>query len=157
MVRETVLFDGIWVSQNVMNILCGQQDDYFTVTMEKGEIFLRGNLLAAPASQNTKMFPVNHFFPFPSHLLSFNFTPWPTFYYTDLVLFFRHHSQADDWVDILIICRDTGISVREKSTEIATAQVKYKTDQFQEFYIGGAPQELRERCWVLTFSHLKEK
>lgn len=43
-----------------MNILCGQQDDYFTVTLEKGEIFLRGNLLAAPASLNIKIFPVSH-------------------------------------------------------------------------------------------------
>lgn len=129
-----------------MNILCGQQDDYFTVTMEKGEIFLRGNLFSATASRNSKMFPVNHFFPFPSHLLSLNFTPWPTFDYTDLVLFFRHHSQTNDWVDILIVCINTGISVRENGKEIVTAQARYKTDQFQEFYIGGAPQELRERC-----------
>lgn len=50
------------MSENVMNILCGQQDDYFTVTMEKGNIYLHGNLLAAPASKNIKKFPVNDFF-----------------------------------------------------------------------------------------------
>ncbi|XP_075877558.1 laminin subunit alpha-3-like isoform X2 [Nelusetta ayraudi] len=96
-------------SENGLLLYVGTEDDYFTVTMEKGEIFLHGNLVSATTSLNRKIFP------------------------------------TDDWVDILIICRNTGISVREKGAEIATAQAKYKTDQFQEFYIGGAPQELRER------------
>lgn len=61
MLQEIHQFD--CVMENVMNISCGQQDDYFTVTMEKGKIYLRGNLLSAPASNNIKKFPVSDFFP----------------------------------------------------------------------------------------------
>lgn len=60
MVQETYHCD--CMSENVMNFFCGQQDDYLTVTMEKGIIYLRGNLLAAPASNNVKKFPVNDLF-----------------------------------------------------------------------------------------------
>lgn len=38
------------------------QDNYFTVTMEKGEVFLRSNLLDAPATKGGKSFPVRSFF-----------------------------------------------------------------------------------------------
>lgn len=30
---------------------------------------------------------------------------------------------------------------------VASTQAVYKNDQFKEFYIGGAPQELREKYW----------
>lgn len=64
--KQTSLTD---MSENVMHVYCRHQDDYFTVTMEKGIIYLRGNLIAAPASKNIKKFPVT----FP-HLSSFHFT-----------------------------------------------------------------------------------
>lgn len=36
-------------------------------------------------------------------------------------------------------------SFRVASEEVAKANAAYKSDQFKEFYIGGLPQELRER------------
>lgn len=39
------------------------------------------------------------------------------------------------------------MTIRVAGVEVAVAQAVYKNDQFKEFYIGGAPQELRERCW----------
>lgn len=68
---------------------------------------------------------------------------WPTF---DLVFLFGHHSQTDDWEDMLIICNQESLLVRARKKEIAKAAAKYKISQFKEFYVGGAPQELRERC-----------
>lgn len=37
------------------------------------------------------------------------------------------------------------MTVRVAGVEVAAAQAVYKNDQFKEFYLGGVPQELRER------------
>lgn len=67
-------------------------------------------------------------------------------YFVHIVLFRRHHFQTSKWEDIQIISLQTGkLSVRVAGEEVAAAQAVYKNDQFKEFYIGGAPQELRER------------
>ncbi|KAG7214822.1 hypothetical protein INR49_010714 [Caranx melampygus] len=53
---------------------------------------------------------------------------------------------TSDWVNILIISTRTGsLSVRAGKTVLASAQAEYSNDDFEEFYIGGAPQDLRER------------
>lgn len=68
------------------------------------------------------------------------------FYFVHIVLFFRHHFQTENWVEVNIISSPQGkMSVRIAGKEVATAQAAYKNDQFKEFYVGGAPQELRER------------
>lgn len=38
------------------------------------------------------------------------------------------------------------MAVRMASKEVASAQAAYKNDDFKEYYIGGAPKDLRERC-----------
>lgn len=43
------------------------------------------------------------------------------------------------------------ISVRLASDIVATALLAYKIDEFKEYYIGGAPQDLREKYVVLIF------
>ncbi|XP_037132642.1 laminin subunit alpha-3-like isoform X1 [Syngnathus acus] len=51
-----------------------------------------------------------------------------------------------DWVDILIILTSKGkFTVRIANKEVATAQVQFAMDDFKEFYIGGAPMEMREK------------
>lgn len=49
-------------------------------------------------------------------------------------------------MEILVICTAAKISVRESGVEIAAAAVKYPISDFKEFYVGGVPQQLRERC-----------
>lgn len=38
------------------------------------------------------------------------------------------------------------MTVRISSEDVAVAQAAYTNDHFKEYYVGGAPQELRERC-----------
>lgn len=81
-----------------------------------------------------------------SFLLLFSPLILPTFNDIDLVSLFCRHFQTDDWVEIQVICTSRKIMVRESGKELASADVAYKLDQFKEFYVGGAPLELRERC-----------
>ncbi|XP_031150036.1 laminin subunit alpha-3 isoform X3 [Sander lucioperca] len=96
-------------SENGLLLYIGSEDNYFTVTIEKGVIFLRSNLLQAPATTNEKTFPLS------------------------------------DWADILFVSTKGRITVRLANKEVASAKAAYDQDAFQEFYIGGAPQDLRER------------
>ncbi|XP_068196189.1 laminin subunit alpha-3-like isoform X2 [Antennarius striatus] len=97
-------------SENGLILYIGSENYYFTVTMEKGFIFLRSNLLTGPVTKNDKMFPTN------------------------------------DWTDILIISTVQGkMTVRIASKDVVTVQAPYKNDDFKEYYVGGAPQDLRER------------
>lgn len=71
---------------------------------------------------------------------------WRTF------LVFLFFLQLSDWKDILIILKSNGeISVRIASKTVATAQSTYNIDEFKEYYIGGAPQDLREKYVVIIF------
>nr|XP_020451525.1 laminin subunit alpha-3 [Monopterus albus] len=96
--------------ENGLLLYMGTEDKYFTVTMEKGFIFIRSNLINSPATNNKK-FSVN-------------------------VL-----------TEILIIFQKTGKILARTTTEgeMAAAQAEFNTDEFKEFYIGGAPQDVRER------------
>ncbi|XP_026231324.1 laminin subunit alpha-3 isoform X2 [Anabas testudineus] len=56
-----------------------------------------------------------------------------------------------DWKDILIVMKSNGeISVRLASDIVATALLAYKIDEFKEYYIGGAPQDLREKSNITS-------
>lgn len=51
-----------------------------------------------------------------------------------------------DWTDIQVIATNKGkLMVRTDSKEAASVQAQYSLDDFKDFYIGGAPRELRER------------
>lgn len=53
---------------------------------------------------------------------------------------------VDDWVEVLIISKNTGVmTVRVANKEVAKANAAYTNSKFKEFYVGGAPQDLRER------------
>uniref|UniRef100_A0A7N6AH40 Laminin subunit alpha 3 n=1 Tax=Anabas testudineus TaxID=64144 RepID=A0A7N6AH40_ANATE len=59
--------------------------------------------------------------------------------------------QISDWKDILIVMKSNGeISVRLASDIVATALLAYKIDEFKEYYIGGAPQDLREKSNITS-------
>ncbi|XP_061878635.1 laminin subunit alpha-3-like isoform X1 [Entelurus aequoreus] len=97
-------------SENGLLFYIGSKDNYFAVTVEKGIVYLRSNLLQAPATNSLKIFPTN------------------------------------DWVDVLIILTNKGkFVVRIANKEVATANVPFDHNDFQEYYIGGAPQDLREK------------
>ncbi|XP_070830251.1 laminin subunit alpha-3-like [Chaetodon trifascialis] len=102
-------------AENGLLFYIGSEDNYFTVTLEKGIIVLRGNLLNEPVKQqqDKKIFPTT------------------------------------EWAEILIISTAQGkLSVRVTSngkTDTISAQASYKNDDFKEYYIGGAPQALREK------------
>ncbi|XP_051258985.1 LOW QUALITY PROTEIN: laminin subunit alpha-3-like [Dicentrarchus labrax] len=97
-------------SENGLLLYIGSEDNYFTVTLEKGFIVLRGNLLPTPTISNVKTFPTK------------------------------------DSREIQIISKNyTNMLVRMDGQPVATVAAKYKNSAFKEFYIGGAPQDLRER------------
>lgn len=67
------------------------------------------------------------------------------FYFVHIVLFFDHHFQTEDWVEVNIISSAQGKMKVRIGDVVASTQAVYKNDQFKEFYIGGAPRELREK------------
>ncbi|XP_051943762.1 laminin subunit alpha-3 isoform X3 [Hippocampus zosterae] len=111
--RAAVMLIGMSIlahSENGLLLYIGSEDNYFTVTMEKGVVHLRSNLLSEPATNNVKTFP------------------------------------KLDWVDILIIITNKGkFTVRIANKEVATAQAQFTTVDFKDYYIGGAPLEMREK------------
>ncbi len=47
---------------------------------------------------------------------------------------------------MLIICTNRGeMKIRFAKKEVIVAQAPYQHNQFKEYYVGGAPQEIRER------------
>lgn len=61
--------------------------------------------------------------------------------------------QMQDWADILIISSAQGkLTVRVSNIDVVTAQADYKNNKFLEYYVGGAPQELREKYVPIIFS-----
>lgn len=57
-----------------------------------------------------------------------------------------------DWAELHIICTRMGdMTVRINSKTVAKAKVLYSKDEFKEFYIGGAPQNLREKYVAINF------
>ncbi|XP_073347774.1 laminin subunit alpha-3-like [Pagrus major] len=97
-------------SENGLLFYTGSEDYYFTVTMEKGVIFIHSNLLDTPATNGKKLFPTS------------------------------------DWANILIlISNNKALSVRFARDEAAKADVSFTNSDFKEYYIGGIPQDLRER------------
>ncbi|XP_077580678.1 laminin subunit alpha-3-like [Stigmatopora nigra] len=97
-------------SENGLLLYIGNEDNYFTVTVERGVVHLRSNLLQEPATNNLKTFP------------------------------------KPDWLDVLIIVTTKGkFTVRIANKEVATAQAEFSSTDFKEYYIGGAPLELREK------------
>lgn len=54
--------------------------------------------------------------------------------------------QTKEWADILIVSTGQGkLTVRIANKEVVSAQAVYKNDDFKEYYIGGAPYDLRQR------------
>ncbi|KAG8014177.1 Laminin subunit alpha-3 [Nibea albiflora] len=95
-------------SENGLLLYLENEGDYFTLTMEKGIIFLRSNLLET-STKNLKIFPM------------------------------------DSWVDIMFFASGSKIIVRAQNQEIVNKPLTYDFTKFKEGYIGGAPQDLRER------------
>ncbi len=57
-----------------------------------------------------------------------------------------------DWQELHIICSRTGgMTVRINGKTVAAVKVAYNKDEFKEFYIGGVPQDLRERYVPISF------
>ncbi|KAK5860005.1 hypothetical protein PBY51_021515 [Eleginops maclovinus] len=97
-------------SDNSLLLFLQMEENYFTVTIENGIIFLNSNLLPEPTTNNIKTFPTTA------------------------------------WVDITIISTDrNGMKVIVGNVEVATASPVYNTNTFKELYIGGIPQDLREK------------
>ncbi|XP_057713314.1 laminin subunit alpha-3-like isoform X2 [Corythoichthys intestinalis] len=97
-------------SENGLLLYIGNEDKYFTVTIEKGVVHLRSNLLQEPATKDLKTFPKR------------------------------------DWLDVLIIVTNKGkFTVRVANKEVASAEAQFTSTEFKEYYIGGAPSEMREK------------
>ncbi|XP_019117800.1 laminin subunit alpha-3 isoform X2 [Larimichthys crocea] len=95
-------------SENGLLLYMENEGTYFTLTMEKGIIFLRSNLLEA-ATDNVKIFP------------------------------------RDNFADVLFYAANNKIIVRANSKQVVSRDLPYDYSKFKECYIGGAPQDLRER------------
>ncbi|XP_077376610.1 laminin subunit alpha-3 isoform X2 [Festucalex cinctus] len=96
-------------AENGLLFYIGSEDNYFTVTMEKGVVHLHSNLLSEPATNNLKTFPTR------------------------------------DWVNIVIIISKGKFAVHIANKEVAKAQAQFTAAEFKEYYIGGAPLEMREK------------
>ncbi|XP_019959877.2 laminin subunit alpha-3-like isoform X2 [Paralichthys olivaceus] len=108
----TVLIIGMSLfsrSENGLLLYIGSEEEYVTITIEKGVIFINSNSIQEPATNNGKLFPHN------------------------------------DWVDILIVIKKDGLLIRAQNKEVAKANAVFTISKFKEFYIGGVPQDLREK------------
>lgn len=123
--------------------------------MEKGVIVIRSNLLGAPAIGKEKMFPVrSNCLAIACHVtitvsLLNHICIW-NIILCSLVSFLCPFFQTNQWVDILIISRGGTMMVRTSGKELAKAEATYENNDFKEYYVGGAPQDLRERCWSIS-------
>lgn len=62
-------------------------------------------------------------------------------------------AQITDLKEVLIIIRSKqSISVRFLSTEVAKAEAPYDMAEFKDYYIGGVPQDLRERFVIFLLN-----
>ncbi|KAM3604519.1 uncharacterized protein V6R79_012395 [Siganus canaliculatus] len=106
-------------SENGLLFYIGNEEEYyFSLSMEKGIIFLRSNLLTGPHTDNVKRFPLS--------------------------------AQTSDQAEIIIYLSAQGkVIVRllegGKITVVTSVEAAYELSKFKEFYIGGIPQDLRER------------
>ncbi|XP_042353016.1 laminin subunit alpha-3-like [Plectropomus leopardus] len=100
-------------SENGLLLYLGDENKYLMVTVEKGFIVIRSNLLDAPVVATEKSFPIN------------------------------------EWKEILIISAGKGeIKVLLASKQVAIAKASYANTDFKEFYVGGAPQDIREKFGI---------
>ncbi|KAM6919501.1 laminin subunit alpha-3-like [Lycodopsis pacificus] len=106
---RSIIMDVYTRSQNGLLLYIGNEENYFTVTIEKGIIFLRSNLLQTPATNNKKIFPLS------------------------------------DYAEIRIVSRTGKLTVVVLKKEVATAEIPFFDNIFTEYYVGGAPTDLRER------------
>ncbi|XP_058487895.1 laminin subunit alpha-3-like isoform X2 [Solea solea] len=56
----------------------------------------------------------------------------------------------NDWVNFLIIITNKGQFTVRIGTLLAKAEAQFNNDEFKEFYIGGAPQDMREMHNITT-------
>ncbi|XP_040910690.1 laminin subunit alpha-3-like isoform X2 [Toxotes jaculatrix] len=96
-------------SENGLLLYMGNENEYFTVTVEKGFIVIRSNLIAAPEESKEKIF------------------------------------QANGWTDVLIIKSNGQFEVRANTATLAVVKAKVNENEFKDYYIGGAPLDVRER------------
>ncbi|XP_041847231.1 laminin subunit alpha-3-like [Melanotaenia boesemani] len=96
-------------SENGLLLYMEVGDNYVTVTMEKGVIYTRSNLLKTPEQQNTKTFPTS------------------------------------DWTEMNIVIKNVELVNIRFGPGSSTAKFQFESQKLTEFYIGGAPEQLRER------------
>ncbi|XP_018532087.1 laminin subunit alpha-3 isoform X2 [Lates calcarifer] len=97
-------------SENGLLLYIGNEDKYFTITMEKGFVVIHSNLITAPEKSTDKIFP------------------------------------SSDWLEILVVSSSKRkFAVRVNNKEVASVQAQFSNEDFKEYYIGGAPQDMRER------------
>ncbi|XP_078791367.1 laminin subunit alpha-3 isoform X1 [Oryzias latipes] len=97
-------------SENGILFYIGTEDKYFTLTMERGVLFIRSNLLEDAMTDNKRVSPMT------------------------------------DWTDIQIIVKtNIEVQIRVTSSLAFKTEVKFNIPDFQEFYVGGIPQGLREK------------
>uniref|UniRef100_UPI0037E92AE9 laminin subunit alpha-3-like n=1 Tax=Semicossyphus pulcher TaxID=241346 RepID=UPI0037E92AE9 len=99
-------------SENGLLFYMGSEDNYFTVTMEKGAVVIRSNLLTGPVISDI--------------------TPFPT----------------EDWESLSIVKSNQAVTVRTLNKDVVKANVPFSNSEIKEYYIGGAPQKIRERDTV---------
>lgn len=129
------------------------QDNYITLTMEGGTLFVRGNQFEeSPISLSDpgKPFPVRSF------LLSFtclSYISWALLSEVSPSSVSCCTFQTEDWMDLQLFIAATGL-VRVSVGNNADPENKpvlesgnkpvYNIKDFKELYVGGAPRELRE-------------
>ncbi|KAM4604969.1 laminin subunit alpha-3-like isoform 2-T2 [Polymixia lowei] len=104
-------------SENGLLLYIGNEAKYYVVTMERGFVVIHSNLFPKPVRSANKVFPVS--------------------------------SQAATFAEVLIVIKSGGgnntIIVRVANQEVVSAAADYIVGEFKEYYIGGAPQEFREK------------
>lgn len=129
--------------------------------MEKGFVVVRSNLLGAPAKGIEKIFPVRSIFSVFYNRSACHVTITMTvlnhiciwnIILCSPVSFLCPFFQTKQWLEILIISIGGKMMVRAAGKEQVKVEASYMNNDFKEYYVGGAPQDLRERCWSISIS-----
>ena len=121
--------------------------------MEKGFLFLRSTLLDTPVKSDTKLFPVRSCSCFLRSLRLFlvNYVAQQD-NICKYSLISCSFLQTSDWTEIQIIILSKGeITVLFARDKVIGAKFSWRSSDYKEFYIGGIPQDLRERYVLLNF------
>ncbi|KAM4557143.1 laminin subunit alpha-3-like [Fundulus diaphanus] len=139
-------------SENALLFYIGDEDNYLMVTIEMGVLVMRNGQNSEPVKKDLKLFPVRKFFFLSSDWSSFEFQFLQNESFICILLHFSF--QTDNWFTFRMFIRESVIFVPLNRDKLEAKNEGYNFNTYKDLYIGGLPQELRER-WNITTQPFK--